>query len=510
MLDAKAVLVALEHRLDRVLLGAVDDVLDHRTGVEVLEVHDLFVAVGIGDLEEAVVVDLGVHPLDDLLDHRLDAHAPIAAEFGQILGVQRQTLNQILAEDVLRRFGIRSLDLDLDVQATGPQDRRIDHVLAVGGTDDDDVLQTLHTVDLAEQLGHDGGLDVGADAGAAGAEDRVHLVEEHDHRCALGGLLAGPLEDQPDVTLGLADELVQQFRALDVEEVRLGLAGVLAADLRHLLGQRVRHGLGDQRLTASGRAVEQHTLGRPQRVLAVELLVQEGQFDGVADLFDLSGQAADIAVGDIGHLFENKVLDLGLGDPLEGVAGLAVDQQRVAGAQLAGALIVVESFSHLRRHILERHQRLGQPDDALLVGVADHQCATPVGQQLTKGADLADRLEGAGLDHGQRLVEPDRLALFEGLDVDIGRAGQSHLAAGGEYVEGVILMGAEQHAVPAGRLTQPVDLLTQREQLLAGVFEGVHQLGVAGSQRIDPGLELLDLTSAAGSTHRILQLFAQQ
>ena len=195
--------------------------------------------------------------------------------------------------------------------------------------------------------------------------------------------------------------------------------------------------------------------------------MQEGQLDGIADLLDLPRQSADIAVGDIGHLFENEILDLGLGDPLEGIAGLAVDQQRIAGAQLAGALVVVESplksTGHLRRHILQRHQRLSQPDDALLVGVADHQGATPVGEQLAKGADLPHRLEGAGLDHGQRLVEADRLPLPQRLDIDIGRAGQAHLATGGEDVERVVIVGAEQHAVAAGRLTQPVDLLAQRQ-----------------------------------------------
>jgi hypothetical protein len=52
----------------------------------------------------------------------------------------------------------------------------------------------------------------------AGAEQRVHLVEEHDHRHAVGGLVPGPLEDQPDVPLGLTDVLVEQLGALDVEE----------------------------------------------------------------------------------------------------------------------------------------------------------------------------------------------------------------------------------------------------------------------------------------------------
>ena len=48
------------------------DVLDHRPGVEVLEVQDFLVPVGVGDLEEPVLVGLGVHPLDDRVDHRVD------------------------------------------------------------------------------------------------------------------------------------------------------------------------------------------------------------------------------------------------------------------------------------------------------------------------------------------------------------------------------------------------------------------------------------------------------
>ena len=264
MLYTQTVLTRVEHRLDRVLLCPVDNVLDHRTGVEVLEVHDLFVAIRVGHLKEPVVIDLGVHPVDDLLDHRLDAQRPVTTELREIVGVHRKIYCQVLTEDVLCRFGVGALDLDLDVEAAGPQDRGVDHVLTVGGTDDDDVLQALHTIDLAEQLRHDRGLDVGADPGTTGTEDRVHLVEEDDHGSALGCLLPCPLEDQPDMTLGLADELVEQFRSLDVQEVGLRLAGVLATHLGHLLGQRVGDCLGDQCLAAARRAVEQHTLRRTQ------------------------------------------------------------------------------------------------------------------------------------------------------------------------------------------------------------------------------------------------------
>ena len=71
---------------------------------------------------------------------------------------------------------------------------------------------------------------------------------------------------------------------------------------------------------------------------------------------------------------------------------------------------------------------------------------------------------------------------------------------------------AEQDAVAAGRLTEPVDLLTQRQQLLTGLFEGFHQLGVPGSERIDPRLQLVHITGATETalrTDRVLQLLAQ-
>ena len=120
--------------------------------------------------------------------------------------------------------------------------------------------------------------------------------------------------------------------------------------------------------------------------------------------------------------------------------------------------------------------------------------------------------EVAGLDDGQRLVEADGLALLQRLDVDIRRARQPHLAARGEHVDGVVVVGGQQHAVAARRLTQPVDLLAQRQQLLAGLLEGVHQLGVTGGERVDPGLELVHITGAAEAAlraHRVLQLLTQ-
>ena len=158
--------------------------------------------------------------------------------------------------------------------------------------------------------------------------------------------------------------------------------------------------------------------------------MQERQLDGVADLLDLPAEAADVVVADVGNLFENQILHLGLRDALERIPGLGVDQQRVTGAQLARtAVVLVVLVDVVVGQELGGHQRLGQPDDALLVGVAHHECTVPVGEDLAQRADLADGFEVAGLDHRQRLVEPDRLALLEHLHVDV-RASTSGASCG--------------------------------------------------------------------------------
>src|SRR5215510_10746508 len=52
--DLDAFFAELDVAFEGELLGPADDGLDHGTGGEVLEVEDLLVTVGVGDLEEAV------------------------------------------------------------------------------------------------------------------------------------------------------------------------------------------------------------------------------------------------------------------------------------------------------------------------------------------------------------------------------------------------------------------------------------------------------------------------
>src|SRR5437588_2141175 len=71
VLEHDALLARRDVPLDRELLGATHDVLDHGARREVLEVHDLLVAVLVGHLQELVGVVSAVHRLDGLLEDRL-------------------------------------------------------------------------------------------------------------------------------------------------------------------------------------------------------------------------------------------------------------------------------------------------------------------------------------------------------------------------------------------------------------------------------------------------------
>jgi len=59
----------------------------------------------------------------------------------------------------------------------------VDHVLAVGGADDDDVLQALHPVDLRQQLRHDRVLHVGGTP-----EPRVRKIESISSKNTMTGM----------------------------------------------------------------------------------------------------------------------------------------------------------------------------------------------------------------------------------------------------------------------------------------------------------------------------------
>ena len=167
-------------------------------------------------------------------------------------------------------------------------------------------------------------------------------------------------------------------------------------------------------------------------MLLEELGIEVGQLDGVADRVDLRDEATDLRVVDVGDLFEDELLDLGLGHPLVGVAGAAVEQQRVTG---------------LRQDL---EQRGREAHDPLLVGVGDDQGSLPVLEQLLEHHDFADLLELERGDDVEGLVEHDLLALDQLVEVDGGADVDPQLATAGEHVDRVVLVAARKVPKPAG------------------------------------------------------------
>ena len=329
----------------------------------------------------------------------------------------------------------------------------------------------LDAVDLGEELGHDRRLHVGADAGAPRAEEGLHLVEEDDDGHPLVGLLAGPLEDLPDLALRLADVLVQQLGPLDVEEEAAHV--VVARLLGHLLGQGVGDRLGDERLAAARGAVEEDPLGGGQRVLGEQVAVHVGQLDGVGDGLDLCVEPADVGVGDVGHLLEDELLALELGQLLDEELRAHVHQERVAGPQLGA------------------HHVLGELRHPLLVGPGVDDAAPPVLELLLQRDDLAGELAVADEDDVEALVEDDLVALADLSRVDVGVQTHPHLAAAREDVDRAVVVDAEERAVGRRGLGELLDLFTQRGQLLLGLLEGEGQLLVlrGGLGQLALGLE---------------------
>ena len=99
-------------------------------------------------------------------------------------------------------------------------------------------------------------------------------------------------------------------------------------------------------------------------MLREQLPVQERQLDGVGDRLDLLVEAADVGVGDVGHLFEDELFDLRAGQLLE----------QEPGAESISTQSPARSFV--------ADEGVGELDDPLLVGAADDERTLAVVEQL--------------------------------------------------------------------------------------------------------------------------------
>ena len=119
-------------------------------------------------------------------------------------------------------------------------------------------------------------------------------------------------------------------------------------------------------------------------------------------------------------------------------------------------------------------QRLGEPDDALLVGVRDDQGALAVGEELLEHDDLADLLEVERGDDVERLVEHDLLAALRASSRSTpGLTLTRSLRPPVKMSTVSSSLRREEDAEAGRRLGEPVDLLLERHDLVAGLAEGL-------------------------------------
>src|ERR1700722_1678272 len=438
------------------LLRSTNDVLDHRAAREVLEVQHLFIATLVGDLEEPILVVHSVHVGDGVFDHHLDSLGAVSpAEVANRTFVDRKIAVEVPLEDLRRCFGVGSLDLDFHVETSRAKDRRVDQVLAVGRADDDDIAQRFDPVDLGQELRDDRGFHVRTNAGPSGAKKRIHLVEEDDDGHAFFGLFSSALEDHPDLAFGLADVFVEKFRPFDVEEVGPHVA--VAGEFGNFLRERVRDRFGDQCLATSRRAVEQDALGRRQVVVVEERSVQIRQLYGVGDGLDLGVESADVGVGDVRDLFENELFGF--------LAEQLLDQQIRSHVQEQG---VTAAQFHVPQRVREVHH-------SLFVGAPVDEDSAFV-EHLFHGDDFSLAVGLAHADHGEGLIQHDLVASVDLARVECRVQGHSHLSAGGEDVDGAVVVEVDEGAVDRGWLGQLFDFVTQGRDLITCLLDGDGEL----------------------------------
>ena len=174
-------------------------------------------------------------------------------------------------------------DVDLAVETAGSHERLVQNIDAVGGRQHDHARIGLEAVHLGKQLVERVlPLVVARKSGvlAAGATDRVDLVDEDD----AGRLLLGLLEQIAHARSTHADEHLHEVRTRNRKERHVGLAG---------------HGLRQQRLARSRRADEQ----RPLRNLGTQIAVFFRLAQEIHDLHHL-----DLGLLQSGYILERHTL----------------------------------------------------------------------------------------------------------------------------------------------------------------------------------------------------------
>ena len=179
--------------------------------------------------------------------------------------VTQRHLAHVHLEDLLAATDIRQTDHHLAVEATGAQQRRVEHVRTVGGGDDDDAIVGLEAVHFHQQLvqGLFALVVSAAQTGTPVATDGVDLVDEDD----AGGVLLGLFEHVAHPAGTHTDEHLDEVGTGNGEERHLGLTG---------------NRLGQQGLTGTRLTDHQHATGN-MSAQALELARITQELDQLGD-----------------------------------------------------------------------------------------------------------------------------------------------------------------------------------------------------------------------------------
>mmetsp|Transcript_1727 Transcript_1727/g.4031 ORF Transcript_1727/g.4031 Transcript_1727/m.4031 type:complete len:777 (+) Transcript_1727:352-2682(+) len=182
----------------------------------------------------------------------------------QINVLRNWRLSQSGSKNGETRFKIWHGNVDQLIQTSRTHQRGIDNVGSVGSTDNKDILLCTHSVHFCQKLVHD---TIGSTTTISGRSstllgDGIQFIEKQDTRSGLSGLF----KDITNIRLGFSKPHCQEFRSLDRNKVCLTFVG---------------NSLCHERLTATGRSVEQDTLAWAH----TELFEFFGMLHGVLDQF---------------------------------------------------------------------------------------------------------------------------------------------------------------------------------------------------------------------------------
>ena len=473
-----------------------------------------FVALGLllhaGALNVALNLLADSHLTGALADLGKIGTSELVRLGGQVLQIDvlgHGRLAQGGAEDAQTTLEVGHGDVNELVEAAGTHEGRVDDVGPVGGTDDEDVLLGADAVHLSEELVHDaiGGAAAIARAATALLGDGIELIEEED----AGSGLAGLLEDVADVGLGLAEPHGEELGSLDRDEVGLALVG---------------DGLGHEGLTATGRAVEQHTLGGAH----AELLELFGVLDGILDeLLEVALdtlETTNVVPGDVGDLHDGLAEAAGVGNAQSvaevvladghriedlGVDLLVLDVDEVhlladalhgglgtEGGDIGADEAVGLAGDGLRVDVLVELHVAGVDAEhleaAVLVGDANVDLAVEAAEAAEGGVDGVGAVGGADDDDGGALLEAvhegEKLGDDAALDLAVGL-----VALGGDGVDlvdeddgGGVLLGlleglAEVGLGLSGHLGHDLGSVDEEEEGAGLVGDGPGDEGLAGA-----------------------------